>query len=75
MTRNMIQPASRVDEVRYEIGGPLARRATELERQGHEILQLNIADTRHFRLTLLPEAHRLERAVEAIDELLDDLFQ
>jgi len=32
----------------------------------------NIADTRHFRLTLLPEAHRLERAVEAIDELLDD---
>ncbi|MEX0915605.1 MAG: aminotransferase class I/II-fold pyridoxal phosphate-dependent enzyme, partial [Wenzhouxiangellaceae bacterium] len=33
----------------------------------------NIADTRHFRLTLLPEAQRLERAVAAIDELLDDL--
>jgi alanine-synthesizing transaminase len=35
----------------------------------------NIADSRHFRLTLLPEAHRLERAIEAIDELLDDVFQ
>jgi len=34
----------------------------------------NISDARHFRLTLLPEAHRLERAIEAIDELLDDLF-
>ncbi|GAB4175285.1 MAG: pyridoxal phosphate-dependent aminotransferase [Wenzhouxiangellaceae bacterium] len=30
----------------------------------------NISDTRHFRITLLPEADRLAQAVQAIDELL-----
>jgi len=30
----------------------------------------NIADTRHFRITLLPEHQALERAIDAIDTLL-----
>ncbi len=34
----------------------------------------NIADRRHFRITLLPEARQLEHAVEAIDELLEEAF-
>ncbi|MEX0915921.1 MAG: aminotransferase class I/II-fold pyridoxal phosphate-dependent enzyme, partial [Wenzhouxiangellaceae bacterium] len=50
MTRNTIQPASRVAEVRYEIRGPLARRAHELERQGHEILHLNVGNPGAFGL-------------------------
>jgi len=34
----------------------------------------NIADTRHFRITLLPEPPQLQRAIAAIDEQLDDLL-
>ena len=34
----------------------------------------NIADTRHFRLTLLPEPQQLERAMGAIDDLLDEVL-
>ena len=50
MTKNSIQPASRVADVRYEIRGPLARRAGELERQGHEILLLNVGNPGAFGL-------------------------
>src|SRR6056297_3153088 len=50
MTKNSIQPASRVAEVRYEIRGPLARRAHELEAQGHEILHLNVGNPGAFGL-------------------------
>ena len=34
--------------VKYEIRGPLARRAFELERQGHEIIKLNIGNPALF---------------------------
>ncbi|MGB0514053.1 MAG: aminotransferase class I/II-fold pyridoxal phosphate-dependent enzyme, partial [Wenzhouxiangellaceae bacterium] len=34
----------------------------------------NISDTRHFRITLLPEPRQLERAVGAIDDLLDEVL-
>jgi len=58
MTRQMIQPASRVDEVRYEIRGPLAKRAAELERQGHEILKLNIGNPGAFGLQAPETMHQ-----------------
>ena len=45
-----IQTASRVADVRYEIRGPLARRAHELEAQGHEILHLNVGNPGAFGL-------------------------
>lgn len=35
----------------------------------------NITDTRHFRITLLPEPSQLERAVMAIDDLLGESLQ
>ena len=44
MSLNRIKPSASLANVRYEIRGPLARRATELERQGHEIIKLNIGN-------------------------------
>lgn len=43
-----IQPASRIDDVSYEIRGTLAKRARELEELGHEILYLNIGNPGAF---------------------------
>jgi len=43
MSPTRIQASSQLANVRYEIRGPLARRAAELEKAGHEIVKLNIA--------------------------------
>ena len=43
-----VRRASHLQDVRYEIRGPLARRALELERQGHEIVKLNIGNPAQF---------------------------
>lgn len=43
-----VRPARHLSDVRYEIRGPLARRALELERQGHEIVKLNIGNPAAF---------------------------
>lgn len=43
-----IHRASHLADVRYDIRGPLARRAGELERQGHEIIKLNIGNPALF---------------------------
>ncbi len=51
------QTASRVEKVRYEIRGALARRARELEQQGHDILKLNIGNPGEFGLRT-PETMR-----------------
>ncbi|MFN2333685.1 MAG: aminotransferase class I/II-fold pyridoxal phosphate-dependent enzyme [Wenzhouxiangellaceae bacterium] len=50
MNKPSIQTASRVADVRYEIRGPLAKRAHELEREGHEILLLNVGNPGAFGL-------------------------
>ncbi|MBI5517880.1 MAG: aminotransferase class I/II-fold pyridoxal phosphate-dependent enzyme [Deltaproteobacteria bacterium] len=42
------QPSKHLKAVRYEIRGPLARRALELERQGFEVLKLNIGNPAAF---------------------------
>jgi alanine-synthesizing transaminase len=39
-----IKPSQTLKHVRYEIRGALARRAMELERQGYEIISLNIGN-------------------------------
>ncbi len=44
--------------VRYEIRGPLARRALELERQGYEVIKLNIGNPAQFGFRM-PEPMRL----------------
>lgn len=42
------QTASRLADVRYEIRGALSRRAHELERQGNDVLHLNIGNPGAF---------------------------
>ncbi|MBN2575516.1 MAG: pyridoxal phosphate-dependent aminotransferase [Deltaproteobacteria bacterium] len=43
-----IKPSSQLANVRYEIRGPLARRALDLEKAGHEIIKLNIGNPGAF---------------------------
>ena len=57
MASNPIGPSARLAGVRYEIRGPLSRRAAELERQGFEILKLNIGNPGNFGFRA-PEALR-----------------
>jgi alanine-synthesizing transaminase len=44
----VIKPSSQLSNVRYEIRGPLARRAQELEKAGKEIIKLNIGNPGAF---------------------------
>jgi alanine-synthesizing transaminase len=53
-----IKPSSQLTDVHYEIRGPLARRATELEKAGHEIVKLNIGNPGAFGFRA-PETMRL----------------
>jgi alanine-synthesizing transaminase len=53
-----IEPSIQLKGVRYEIRGNLARRAHELERQGYEIISLNIGNPGLFGLRT-PETMRL----------------
>jgi alanine-synthesizing transaminase len=48
MPINRIKASSQLVNVRYEIRGPLARRAAELEKAGHEIIKLNIGNPGAF---------------------------
>jgi len=43
-----IRPSDSLRQVRYEIRGRLAHRAHELERQGYEIISLNIGNPKAF---------------------------
>ena len=54
----IISPSRALKSVRYEIRGHLARRALELERQGYEILSLNIGNPGIFGFRT-PETMRL----------------
>jgi len=50
-----VSQASRLRDVRYDIRGPVLRRARQLEAEGHEILKLNLGNPAPFGLTA-PEA-------------------
>ena len=58
MNEPVIRPSESLRHVRYEIRGRLARRAHELERQGYEIVSLNIGNPGAFGLRT-PETMRL----------------
>lgn len=51
----MVEQANRLEEVRYDIRGPVLRRARELEAEGHDILKLNIGNPAPFGL-VAPDA-------------------
>ncbi len=55
---NELESSQRLKDVRYEIRGALARRALELERQGYEIISLNIGNPGMFGFRT-PETMRL----------------
>ena len=55
---NPISPSESLRNVRYEIRGRLARRAHELQRQGYEIISLNIGNPGLFGFRT-PETMRL----------------
>ena len=63
-----IKPSDGLKNVRYEIRGALARRAIELERQGYEIISLNIGNPGAYgfrtpeilRLALVQNLHQAE---------------
>ena len=46
--RAMVSQASRLQNVRYDIRGPVLRRARQLEAAGHDILKLNIGNPAAF---------------------------
>ncbi len=58
MLTRTLQPSSHLKGVRYEIRGKLARRALELERQGYEVISLNIGNPGLFGFRT-PETMRL----------------
>jgi len=58
MLKNPIQTNTILEGVRYEIRGELAHRAMELERQGYEIISLNIGNPGLFGYRT-PETMRL----------------
>ena len=47
----MVGQANRLQNVHYDIRGPVLRRARELEAEGHEILKLNLGNPAPFGLT------------------------
>jgi alanine-synthesizing transaminase len=53
-----IHPSESLRHVRYEIRGPLSRRAYDMQRQGYEIISLNIGNPGAFGFRT-PEAMRL----------------
>jgi alanine-synthesizing transaminase len=57
-TPAIFEASDKLDGVRYEIRGTLARRALELERQGYEIVSLNIGNPGIFGFRA-PETMRL----------------
>ena len=48
MTIPLLFASEHLHDVKYEIRGELARRAEELERDGHEIVKLNIGNPGAF---------------------------
>ncbi len=60
----MVNQASRLADVRYDIRGPVLRRARALEADGHEIIKLNIGNPAPFGL-FTPDAV-LSRVTSAI---------
>ena len=46
----MVSQASRLADVRYDIRGPVLRRARALEAEGHEIIKLNLGNPAPFGL-------------------------
>lgn len=58
MTAPTLRPSAALADVRYEIRGPIARRALEMERLGYDVIALNIGNPGAFGFRT-PETMRL----------------
>jgi len=58
MSLRPLRASEHLHDVRYEIRGALARRAEQLEREGHEIVKLNIGNPGAFGFRM-PESMRV----------------
>ena len=58
MSLPLLRASEHLHDVRYEIRGALARRAEQLEREGHEIVKLNIGNPGAFGFRM-PESMRV----------------
>ncbi|MEP7026386.1 MAG: aminotransferase class I/II-fold pyridoxal phosphate-dependent enzyme, partial [Actinomycetota bacterium] len=47
----MVPQASRLQNVRYDIRGPVLRRARQLEAEGHQVLKLNLGNPAAFGIS------------------------
>jgi len=54
MTLPRLQASEHLHDVKYEIRGALARRAEELERDGHDVVKLNIGNPGAFGFQMPP---------------------
>src|SRR5580700_5520055 len=52
---HVVSQASRLADVRYDIRGPVLRRARQLEAEGHQILKLNLGNPAPFGM-VAPDA-------------------
>ncbi len=62
----MVSQASRLQDVRYDIRGPVLRRMRQLEADGHQILKLNLGNPAPFGLTAPDDV--LNRVVHSIGD-------
>ena len=65
MTRSTLSPFTRsntLDDISYDIRGPLLRKAQKIEQQGHQVIKLNIGNPAPF-------------GFDAPSEMLQDLIQ
>ena len=62
----MVSQASRLQDVRYDIRGPVLRRMRQLEADGHQILKLNLGNPAPFGLTAPDDV--LDRVVHSIGD-------
>lgn len=62
----LIKKSNKLDNVCYDIRGPILKEATRMEREGHDLIKLNIGNTAPFGLTA-PE--------EIINEVIANINQ
>ena len=62
----MVSQASRLADVRYDIRGPVLRRARQLEADGHQILKLNLGNPAPFGM-VAPDAVVQQVAASVVD--------
>ena len=73
MTLLPLRASEHLHEVKYEIRGALARRAEQLEREGHDVIKLNIGNLGAFGFRMPPSMRVARMGLSRVRELLAPL--